>query len=547
MNSKIKHLPFLCVCLLLGSLISSKQSYGQTYCTPSPAPGNSNYYIDDFSTTGGTTNISNLGTGMSSGGYGDYSSQKVTVLLGDSFDFSSQFAAFNTFGATIWVDWNHDGDFDDPGEDVFNTTTYVSSISGTIAVPNTAAVGATRMRIRIHWLSSLGPTSPCNETYNSTYVGETEDYTIQVTPLAPPNNAGVDSLVNPNDSGNFCSGMQEVKVRVSNLGNNPLNSVDVDWSVDGIQQTGQSLTFSPAIDSIASSKHDTVISLGYVNFPFQAGVHIKAWTSSPNGVTDTDPTDDTLDLNVVSNMQGVTTHITPGDTAICAGKPVILDAGQQPAGCIFIWSNGAVTQGTSISQAGNYSVIVQSLEGCFAYDTITVTQRPALMAGTFGAVDNGSRRFTFTPAGEQNVTNYFWDFGDGNTLSASSNVQQHHQYGQDGTYAVTLTESNPCDTIAIAKQIYVSTVPAGISDVKGLAASLKVYPNPANDKLNISTLNQLQLQQLAIYNVLGAKVFSRSLQGSQAQISIAALPAGIYQLRIQTDKGMVDQRLEVLR
>jgi len=189
---------------------------------------------------------------------------------------------------------------------------------------------------------------------------------------------------------------------------------------------------------------------------------------------------------------------------------------------------------------------VQSAQGCFAYDTVTVAQLPALIGGNFGVVDNGNRHFTFTPAGQQNVTNYLWDFGDGNTLSTSVPVQ-HHQYAQNGTFAVTLKEGNPCDTAVISRQVYVSVMPNGVNNVANPAASLKIYPNPANDKLMISTLNQMQLQELSVYNVLGAKVFSRALQGSAVQVSVAQLPAGIYQLRIQTDKGLVSRRLEVLR
>src|SRR5690606_34711524 len=116
-----------------------------------------------------------------------------------------------------------------------------------------------------------------------------------------------------------------------------------------------------------------------------------------------------------------------------------------------------------------------------------------------------------------------------------------------GTYAVVLKEGNSCDTVVLSKQIYVSTTPSGIAGVKGLDALLKIYPNPANDKLTISAQNQIQLQQLTIYNVLGAKVFHQALSGSQLQISIAQLPAGVYQLRVQTNKGMMQQRLEILR
>ena len=541
-----KYRPFLlCGCLLWAGLINGK-AYGQTYCTPSYSTACSvGDLISNVTLNGETVNLNN-GTACSSGGYGDYTNLNhpdliqgngYTVTVGTTYTPGYE-------NVRIWIDYDNDGTFSNSEEIGAALSSYPGGIGAatpfSFTVPPNASTGMRRMRVRlVYYTTAIDPCS--SYTY-----GETEDYTVNILPLAPPNNAGVDSLINPDSAGQFCSGQQMVKVRVSNLGKNVLSSVQVHWSVDGVQQVSQGLTFNPPIDSISAPKHDTVISLGYADFPFQTGVHIKAWTSSPNGVYDTDPTDDTLNMTVAAALQGVTTHIEPDDASVCEGSSLILDAGPQPAGCIFIWSNGAITPQTSISQGGNYSVIVQSAQGCFAYDTVTVAQLPALIGGNFGVVDNGNRHFTFTPAGQQNVTNYFWDFGDGNTLSTSVPVQ-HHQYAQNGTFAVTLKEGNPCDTAVISRQVYVSVMPNGVNNVANPAASLKIYPNPANDKLIISTLNQMQLQELSVYNVLGAKVFSRALQGNEVQVSVAQLPAGIYQLRIQTDKGLVSRRLEVLR
>lgn len=551
MKHQFTRRPFLLYAgLFLGGLFAnSASSFGQTYCTPSYSTGCAvGDDISNVTLNGATVNLNNSTTACSGNAYQDYTNLNHPDLIqGSTYNISvsTSYGSPEYENVRIWIDYDNDGTFAN-SEEIAAALTPASGISSTgtstfsFTVPATVSTGLRRLRVRLGYYSSS--IDPCTMI---TY-GETEDYTVNVMPLAPPDNAGVDSLVSPNDMGDFCSGVQEVKVRVSNLGKNPLSSVNVDWSVDGVLQTGKSLTFNPAIDSINAPNHDTVISLGYVDFPFETGVQIKAWTSSPNGVTDTDPTDDTLNLNVIAHMQGVISHITPGDTAICAGKSIILDAGQQPAGCIFIWSNGAVTQSTSVNQAGSYSVAVQSLQGCFAYDTVTIGANPPLMAGVFGAVDNGGGNFAFTAVGDQNVTNYFWDFGDGFTQSGPSNTQTHH-YSQDGTYAVVLKEGNSCDTVVLSKQIYVSTTPSGIAGVKGLDALLKIYPNPANDKLTISAQNQIQLQQLTIYNVLGAKVFHQALSGSQLQISIAQLPAGVYQLRVQTNKGMMQQRLEILR
>ena len=49
--------------------------------------GSTLVYVDDFTTTGGVTNISNTSSGLSTGGYGDFTAQSVSGLYGtQSFD-----------------------------------------------------------------------------------------------------------------------------------------------------------------------------------------------------------------------------------------------------------------------------------------------------------------------------------------------------------------------------------------------------------------------------------------------------------------------------
>lgn len=536
--------------LLLGLLLGGSSASAQTYCTPTYsvncAVGDN---LDDVELNGETINLSNNNSGCSSNGYSDNTSMNHPDLIqGNTYTITigTSYGSPEYEDARAWIDYDDDGTFED-AEEIAETGLQNNGLVGgsdtfNFQVPLTAPTGLHRMRVRVVYYATSA-IDPCS---SYTY-GETEDYNVQVMPLAPPDNAGVTTLVSPDSDGTFCSGTQEVKVLVSNLGKNGLNSVNVNWSVDGVLQTGQSLTFSPSIDSINAPKHDTVISLGYVDFPYQTSVNIKAWTSQPNGVPDTDSSDDTLNLDVTSNMLGVTTHIRPQDTAICEGSSVILDAGLQPAGVIFIWSNGAITQQTAVSQSGTYVVTVQSAEGCFAYDTVTVTVNPQPIAGTFGVVDIGGGNFQFTPAGMQNVSNYHWDFGDGDTLNSQYANMQGHHYTQSGTYAVTLTVSNGCGSIAITIQVYVQPT-TGIKDVDAVAGALKVYPNPASDKLNIkSVATNVQLQQLSIYNMIGKKVYTKTLQGGNAVISVASLPAGVYQVIIQTNKGTANSKLEILR
>lgn len=149
------------------------------YCVPSGTT--STRYIDDFTTTGGMTNISNLGTGWSPGGYGFFVSQQASANPGSTVDFNAVFGASGTYGFKIWIDWNQDGDLDDPGEVAFASSSYASSHSGNFTVPLTALTGPTRMRIGNSFTPSTGPASPCATGIS----GEFEDYTFVVVPLLP--------------------------------------------------------------------------------------------------------------------------------------------------------------------------------------------------------------------------------------------------------------------------------------------------------------------------------------------------------------------------
>ncbi len=144
------------------------------YCVPSST--SSSTYIDNFSTSLGSTNISNTSSGYTTGGYQDnYASTAVTSIPTASFEFDMTVVG-GTLGAAIWVDWNLNGTFE-IAERVFVTTGYSSGpFSGSIEVPAGTPVGDYRMRVMVDWNSSV-PSNPCMTANART---ETEDYKITV-------------------------------------------------------------------------------------------------------------------------------------------------------------------------------------------------------------------------------------------------------------------------------------------------------------------------------------------------------------------------------
>src|SRR5690554_4742900 len=145
------------------------------YCIPEGT--NSGRYIDNFSTTGGSENVSNMGSGFSPDGYGDYyDTHTVAQAAGEDVQFEVDIEG-GTAGFRIWVDWNQDGVFDTTEEVAYASTSYSANHTGSFTVPADALEGDTRMRIVSHWLSTSGDIDPCETGF--TY-GEFEDYKFTV-------------------------------------------------------------------------------------------------------------------------------------------------------------------------------------------------------------------------------------------------------------------------------------------------------------------------------------------------------------------------------
>ena len=154
---------------------TASASFYTGYCISTST--SSTYFINNFSTTGGISNITNNGSGYSATGFGNFTAQSVSQQPYGTVNFSSTYSG-STFGFNIWVDWNNDLDFDDAGEKVYGSGGYNASNTGNFTVPASASVGSHRMRIRAN-LSDTNPQA-CGSITN----GETEDYTFTVIALA---------------------------------------------------------------------------------------------------------------------------------------------------------------------------------------------------------------------------------------------------------------------------------------------------------------------------------------------------------------------------
>ncbi len=234
------------LCLWLTSNIFSNAVFAQNYCT---ATGNtyggglSYYGIQSVSTTGATTNFTNsqgLFNSFSSG-YENFSSTYiVSTEQGSSFTLQTSAISTDYDFWGVWIDWNHDGDFEDAGEELYlNNTTSANTLSLVINVPIDATVATTRMRI-IGAAGGVGGSPPYSQSISGpcmTGVLEAEDYGVVIAATTPQNcgplSAGTIIQSSPM---NVCSGTPFTWVA---QGATSINAVTYKWQSRSPIGTGQ--------------------------------------------------------------------------------------------------------------------------------------------------------------------------------------------------------------------------------------------------------------------------------------------------------------------
>ncbi|MBU2018066.1 MAG: hypothetical protein KJ941_00350, partial [Bacteroidetes bacterium] len=127
--------------------------------------------------------------------YDDFTAQSTTVALGQTYNGTiSKSGNVATYLASVYIDWNQNGVFDLPSEEITaNPNAATTGFDFSVSPPAGALLGNTRMRIRMTQFSNTP--APCGPTTR----GDIEDYTLTVTNIVvPPNDDCANAItVNP--------------------------------------------------------------------------------------------------------------------------------------------------------------------------------------------------------------------------------------------------------------------------------------------------------------------------------------------------------------
>lgn len=141
-----------------------------------------------------------------------------------------------------------------------------------------------------------------------------------------------------------------------------------------------------------------------------------------------------------------------------------------------------------------------------------------------------------------------WNFGDGQTSTEENPV---HTYTQVGTYVVSLQVSpaGGCPAYALHTVQVKDEALNYVDDEARESVRVDVYPNPAKDRISlVFELQRPSVAHITLVDALGKVVWAeeRRVFNSRLELPTAALPNGIYYLRVEASGQFIARKVMVI-
>ncbi len=141
---------------------------------------------------------------------------------------------------------------------------------------------------------------------------------------------------------------------------------------------------------------------------------------------------------------------------------------------------------------------------------------------------------------------YLWELTSGNAANVviehADELETNVTFATNADYTLTLSVSDG----ALTSKATV-TVTVGIVGVRNnIMPTLRMYPNPAKNKLNLELINMPeQTSVVSIFNVTGSIVYNTKLSTEMNEIDISGFDSGLYLIKIDSGNRSLTQRFQI--
>jgi len=322
----------------------------------------------------------------------------------------------------------------------------------------------------------------------------------------PADDASIQTVIEPN--GLVCGESISPVVTLRNAGSNNLTNVDISYNIDGAGTQTLSWTGNLAQNGTEDIYLPSTTST--------AGAHTyNAFTSNPNGTTDSNPANDAATSSFTIDPTGVLTNINI--TTDCYGYEISWELRDLSSNLVAEGGNLAVPPGGTQNAGqgdpgayGNEVLITEKL--CLAADCYDFT-----IFDDWGDGLEGSNAFGCSVDGSYDITN-----GSGTVLASMQDVD----FGNSETV-------NFC---------VVDDASIGENNLLNLA----VYPNPNNGSFTISLDNTSNVNyEVTLTDLAGRVVYTSNLSAGKHIVNSGNLADGSYLLNLNGNAVSVSKKIVI--
>ena len=380
---------------------------------------------------------------------------------------------------------------------------------------------------------------------------------VVITNLSRPlNNAGVTDIISPVDN---CDGLvQNVQVKIRNLGANQISSLEVHWTINSISQTVYN--YSGLLDTVNGFGSDSaIVNLGTISLTAGVSDEVVAWTEMPNNMVDSSKADDTSKVSVQGFDFPIVSMIVIPRNNLCFNAPYEFRANTTAQDSImYQWKVNTVNSGPltsnnkfnpSLMNGDSVNVELVTVYCDTAsysvesnYITMHLNPVPKLINGstaTDTVLENTSKNY-LVPVVSGSV--FTWSAIGGTIGSPVGNAVQVDWGTAMDTAKIMATEKDAgnCSYTNVRNVVIISIV--GVKDENNLIGIGYAYPNPANTSVTIPLVIDGNWDiDLSLYDMTGKKVkaiFNGAVSGNRdITFTVDDLQNGMYFYKVSTSDG----------